>query len=67
MDTMNDPHARLLADVGGTNALTGALNTGLNYYQNQNLMNKFSTPSSVGTNYNNLGTGFDANAWEGYM
>jgi len=32
--------ARASGYVGGANALTGALNTGLNYYQNQNLMNR---------------------------
>jgi hypothetical protein len=32
--------ARASGYVGQTNALTGALNTGLNYYQNQQLMNR---------------------------
>ena len=42
--------ARASGYVGQTNALTGALNTGLNYYQNQQLMNRMSTPQ--GFNYN---------------
>jgi hypothetical protein len=32
--------ARASGYVGGSNALTGALNTGLNYYQNQQLINR---------------------------
>jgi hypothetical protein len=32
--------ARASGYVGQANALTGALNTGLNYYQNQQLMNR---------------------------
>ena len=39
--------ARASGYVGQANALTGALNTGLNYYQNQQLMNRL-TPT---TNY----------------
>jgi hypothetical protein len=42
--------ARASGYVGQTNALTGALNTGLNYYQNQQLMNRMNTPQ--GFNYN---------------
>lgn len=38
--------ARASGYVGGANALTGALNTGINYYQSQNLMNRM-FPQSV--------------------
>jgi len=37
---MSGAAARASGYVGQANALTGALNTGLNYYQNQNLMNR---------------------------
>lgn len=37
---MSGAAARASGYVGQSNALTGALNTGLNYYQNQNLMNR---------------------------
>jgi hypothetical protein len=36
--------ARASGYVGGANALTGALNTGLNYYQGQQLMNRLAPP-----------------------
>jgi hypothetical protein len=38
--------ARASGYVGQTNALTGALNTGLNYYQNQQLINRMNPPSA---------------------
>lgn len=42
--------ARASGYLGGANALTGALGTGLNYYQNQSLMNKlFPSGSSIST------------------
>jgi hypothetical protein len=46
--------ARASGYVGAANALTGALGTGLNFYQNQQYMNKFApgggTPSGYGVN-----------------
>lgn len=42
--------ARASGYVGQANALTGALNTGLNYYQNQQLMNRM-LPSSGTSGY----------------
>jgi hypothetical protein len=36
---MSGAAARASGYVGGANALTGALNTGLNYYQGQQMMN----------------------------
>lgn len=42
--------ARASGYVGGANALTGALGTGLNYYQGQNMLNAMQTPA--GFNYN---------------
>ena len=45
--------ARASGYVGQANALTGALNTGLNYYQNQQLMNRMLPSSGYGAvNYN---------------
>ena len=41
--------ARASGYVGGANALTGALGTGLNYYQGQNMLNAMQTPA--GFNY----------------
>lgn len=41
--------ARASGYVGQSNALTGALNTGLNYYQNQQLMSKINTPRGGGS------------------
>ena len=49
--------ARASGYVGQANALSGALNTGLNYYQNQQLMNKMSTPQ--GFNYNSGANGYN--------
>lgn len=48
--------ARASGYLGGANALTGALNTGLNYYQNQQLMNNL-FPSSGGQQYT-YGSGY---------
>jgi len=41
--------ARASGYVGQANALTGALNTGLNYYQGQQMMNRLAPQSSVPT------------------
>jgi hypothetical protein len=43
---MSGAAARASGYVGGANALTGALNTGLNYYQNQQMMNRLVPPVS---------------------
>ena len=43
--------ARASGYVGGANALTGALNTGLNYYQNQQMMNRLMPSTPSGFNY----------------
>jgi hypothetical protein len=48
--------ARASGYVGGANALTGALNTGLNYYQNQQLMNRMNAPQ--GFNYSPSSGGY---------
>ena len=45
-NAMSAANARASGYVGQTNALTGALNTGLNYYQNQQLMNRLPTQGS---------------------
>jgi len=42
----NVANARASGYVGGANALTSALGTGLNYYQNQQLINQFKNPNS---------------------
>lgn len=39
--------ARASGYVGGANALTGALNTGLNYYQGQQLLNRLAPPGQT--------------------
>ena len=44
---MSGAAARASGYVGGANALTGALNTGLNYYQNQQMMNRLVPPVST--------------------
>lgn len=44
---MSGAAARASGYVGGANALTGALNTGLNYYQGQQMMNRLA-PSGGG-------------------
>jgi hypothetical protein len=43
--------------VGSANALTSGLGTGLNYYQNQNMLNSFNNRSA----YNNLSNQYGAN------
>jgi hypothetical protein len=43
--------ARASGYVGGANALTGALNTGLNYYQGQQMLNSLRTPSAAAPSY----------------
>lgn len=43
--------ARASGYVGQANALTGALNTGLNYYQNQQLMNRMMPQPPAGVTY----------------
>jgi hypothetical protein len=43
---MSGAAARASGYVGGANALTGALNTGLNYYQGQQMMNRLVPPVS---------------------
>lgn len=47
---MSGAAARASGYVGQANALTGALNTGLNYYQNQQMMNRLA-PSGGGGGY----------------
>lgn len=44
---MSGAAARASGYVGGANALTGALNTGLNYYQGQQMMNRLVPPVST--------------------
>jgi len=60
--------ARASGYVGQANALTGALNTGLNYYQGQQLMNRLA-PSGGGGGYSwqtpNYGPGIDASSVQG--
>lgn len=43
---MSGAAARASGYVGGANALTGALNTGLNYYQGQQMMNRLAPQQS---------------------
>lgn len=43
--------ARASGYVGQANALTGALNTGLNYYQNQQLMNRLAPQPTAAPSY----------------
>ena len=52
--------ARASGYVGQANALTGALNTGLNYYQNQQLMNRL-TPTTAATTYPSYQVPYTAN------
>lgn len=60
--------ARASGYVGQANALTGALNTGLNYYQGQQMMNRLA-PSGGGGGYSwqtpNYGPGIDASSVQG--
>ena len=52
--------ARASGYVGQANALTGALNTGLNYYQNQQLMNRLA-PTTTATSYPSYQVPYTAN------
>lgn len=52
--------ARASGYVGQANALTGALNTGLNYYQNQQLMNRL-MPTTAATTYPSYQVPYTAN------
>jgi len=65
---MSGAAARASGYVGQANALTGALNTGLNYYQGQQLMNRLA-PSGGGGGYSwqtpNYGVGIDASSVQG--
>lgn len=65
---MSGAAARASGYVGQANALTGALNTGLNYYQGQQLMNRLA-PSGGGGGYSwqtpNYGPGIDASSVQG--
>ena len=54
---MQAGQARASGYLGQANALTGALNTGLNYYQNQQIMNRM-FPSSAGTPQYTYGGGY---------
>ena len=60
--TIGAANASAAGLVGSTNALTSGLNTGLNYYQNQNLLNSFNNRSAYLSNqygYDNIyGKGF---------
>jgi hypothetical protein len=50
--------ARASGYVGQANALTGALNTGLNYYQNQNLMNRMFPQAGGGMGQSDFSRGW---------
>lgn len=58
--------ARASGYVGQANALTGALNTGLNYYQGQQMMNRLA-PSGGGYSWQapNYGPGINASSVQG--
>lgn len=58
--------ARASGYVGQANALTGALNTGLNYYQGQQMMNRLA-PAGGGYSWQtpNYGVGVDASSVQG--
>jgi hypothetical protein len=58
--------ARASGYVGQANALTGALNTGLNYYQGQQMMNRLA-PAGGGYSWQtpNYGVGIDASSVQG--
>lgn len=47
-NAMSGAAARASGYVGQTNALTGALNTGLNYYQNQQMLNRLTPTMTYG-------------------
>jgi hypothetical protein len=63
---MSGAAARASGYVGQANALTGALNTGLNYYQGQQLMNRLA-PSGGGYSWQTpgYGPGIDASSVQG--
>lgn len=48
---MSGAAARASGYVGGANALTGALNTGLNYYQGQQMMNRLAPQPTAAPSY----------------
>ena len=50
--------ARASGYMGQANSLTGALNTGLNYYQNQQLLNQMTPQQSTGAGVVSGGSGF---------
>ena len=54
---MSGAAARASGYVGQANALTGGLNTGLNYYQNQNLMNRM-FPQTGGMGQSDFAQGY---------
>jgi hypothetical protein len=66
---MSGAAARASGYVGGANALTGALNTGLNYYQGQQMMNRLAPSGGGGGGYSwqtpNYGVGIDASSVQG--
>ena len=64
---MSGAAARASGYVGGANALTGALNTGLNYYQGQQLMNRLAPSGGGGYSWQtpNYGVGIDASSVQG--
>lgn len=63
---MSGAAARASGYVGGANALTGALNTGLNYYQGQQMLNRLA-PSGGSYSWQTpgYGTGIDASSVQG--
>lgn len=64
---MSGAAARASGYVGGANALTGALNTGLNYYQGQQMMNRLAPSGGSGYSWQtpNYGPGIDASSVQG--
>jgi hypothetical protein len=63
---MSGAAARASGYVGGANALTGALNTGLNYYQGQQMLNRLA-PSGGSYSWQtpSYGPGIDASSVQG--
>jgi hypothetical protein len=55
---MSGAAARASGYVGQANALTGGLNTGLNYYQNQNLMNRMFPQTGGGMGQSDFAQGY---------
>lgn len=63
---MSGAAARASGYVGGANALTGALNTGLNYYQGQQMLNRLApTGGSYSWQTPTYGPGIDASSVQG--